>query len=89
MAQRARRLPRIRTARGREKVATVMREFYRGKLRSASGAPVTDEAQAKAIAMSEGRAAEEGRPFRMRTFMGRRRLRPVPRRRGRRLRRSR
>lgn len=43
---------------GREKSAVVMKEFYHGTLRSRSGAPVTDVQQAKAIAMSEGRAAE-------------------------------
>lgn len=39
--------------RGQEKVAAVMREFYRGTLHSSSGAIVTSPAQAKAIAMSE------------------------------------
>lgn len=47
---------------GREKAAVVMREFHRGKLRSRSGAVVTDEQQAKAIAMSEGRRAENDPP---------------------------
>lgn len=44
---------------GREKAAVVMREFHRGTLRSGSGEVVTDENQAKAIAMSEGRRAED------------------------------
>lgn len=40
------------------KAAIVMREFYRGTLRSGrSGLPVTDVQQAKAIAMSEARKA--------------------------------
>ncbi len=43
---------------GREKASVVMREFARGTLRSGSGHVVTDPQQAKAIAMSEGRAAE-------------------------------
>lgn len=43
---------------GREKAAVVMREFHHGTLRSRSGEVVTDEQQAKAIAMSEGRKAE-------------------------------
>jgi hypothetical protein len=43
---------------GREKVGVVMREFARGTLRSGSGHVVTNPQQAKAIAMSEGRAAE-------------------------------
>ena len=36
-----------------KKVAKVMREYKKGTLKSSSGAKVTDEAQAKAIAMSE------------------------------------
>lgn len=44
---------------GREKTSVVMKEFYAGKLRSRSGELVTDVQQAKAIAMSEGRAAED------------------------------
>jgi superfamily II DNA or RNA helicase len=38
---------------GRSKVAHVMREYYKGKLKSSSGQKVTSPAQAKAIAMSE------------------------------------
>lgn len=46
-------------AKGKRKVARVMREFSRGELRSGSkkGPEVTNPAQAKAIAMSEGRRA--------------------------------
>ena len=39
------------------KVAKVMREYSKGKLKSGSGQKVTSPAQAKAIAMSEGRKA--------------------------------
>jgi len=39
------------------KVAKVMREYSKGKLKSGSGAKVKSPAQAKAIAMSEGRKA--------------------------------
>jgi len=44
---------------GQRKVSKVMREFSRGDLRSGSksGPQVSDPAQAKAIAMSEGRKA--------------------------------
>jgi len=44
---------------GQRKVSKVMREFSRGALRSGSkaGPEVTNPAQAKAIAMSEGRKA--------------------------------
>ena len=43
---------------GREKAATVMKEFYHGKLRRKCGELVSDPQVAKAIAMSEGRKAE-------------------------------
>lgn len=45
------------SAKGKRKVATVMREFARGTLRSGSkkGPRVEKPAQAKAVAMSEGR----------------------------------
>lgn len=45
------------SAKGKRKVARVMREFDRGTLRSGSkrGPKVSEPAQAKAIAMSEGR----------------------------------
>ena len=40
-----------------KKVAKVMREYSKGTLKSSSGKKVTTPAQAKAIAMSEGRKA--------------------------------
>ena len=43
-----------------EKFAYVMREFKEGKLKSSSGETVTDPAQAKAIAYSESKRAENG-----------------------------
>lgn len=39
------------------KVAKVMREYSKGKLKSSSGQKVKSPEQAKAIAMSEGRKA--------------------------------
>jgi hypothetical protein len=52
-----------------------MRVFERGRLRSSSGETVTDPAQAKAIAMNEGREAEK-HGVKKRTWHGRSRLRP-------------
>lgn len=51
------------SAKGKRKVATVMREFGRGTLRSGSkrGPKVEKPAQAKAIAMSEGRRVSRAR----------------------------
>ena len=40
-------------SKAQKKVATVMREFSKGKLKSSSGQKVTNPRQAKAIAMSE------------------------------------
>jgi hypothetical protein len=40
-----------------KKVAKVMREYSKGKLKSGGGQKVTSQDQAKAIAMSEGRKA--------------------------------
>jgi len=40
-----------------KKVAMVMREYSKGKLKSSSGSKVKSDQQAKAIAMSEGRKA--------------------------------
>lgn len=60
---------------GETQASVVMRTFYAGKLRSKSGKPVTDVEQAKAICMSEGRAAEE-RGVTKREFKGRTRQRP-------------
>lgn len=37
---------------GQEKVATVMREYSKGKLKSSSGQKVTSRKQAQAIALS-------------------------------------
>lgn len=47
----------------RDKVSTVMREFKRGELNSGSakGPKVTNQKQAIAIALSEGRKAAGGR----------------------------
>jgi hypothetical protein len=45
------------TAKMKKKVAMVMREYSKGKLKSGSGGKVKTEQQAKAIAMSEGRKA--------------------------------
>jgi hypothetical protein len=60
---------------GREQAARVMREFHAGKLRTKGGKKVTNPTQAKAIAMSEARAAEK-RGVSSRTFKGRTRIRP-------------
>jgi len=38
---------------GQKKVATVMREYSKGKLKSSSGQKVTSRKQAQAIALSE------------------------------------
>lgn len=70
---------------GRRKIATVLREHKRGKLRSSSGKKVASRRQALAIALSEGRKAERGVSFRRRQFEGRRRLRPMLRSKRRRL----
>jgi hypothetical protein len=45
------------TSKIKAKVAKVMREYKSGKLKSSSGDKVTKPAQAKAIAMSEGKKA--------------------------------
>lgn len=70
-----------RKSKHQRKFGTVMREFYADKLRSSSGHDVTDPQQAKAIAHSEARKAQERKRFRRRTFRGRRRLRPPLKRR--------
>lgn len=46
----------------KEKVATVMREFKAGKLKSSSGDKVTDRKQALAIALSEARSLRAAAP---------------------------
>lgn len=43
----------MKKSKGQKKIATVMREFRKGKLKSSSGKKVTNPRQAKAIAMSE------------------------------------
>jgi len=49
------RIPKVvlRTKKAKEKIATVMREFKQGKLRSSSGQKVKSRKQALAIALSE------------------------------------
>ena len=49
----------VKSKAGQSQTATVMKEFHKGKLRSKAGEIVTDVAQAKAIAMSEGRAVQK------------------------------
>lgn len=46
------------TTKGQNKVATVMKEYSKGDLKSSSGQKVTNPAQAKAIALSEARKRE-------------------------------
>jgi hypothetical protein len=58
-----------------KQIAEVMRTFKKGKLRSSDGKTVTDPKQARAIAMSEGTAAEK-RGKEKRTWKGRTRTRP-------------
>lgn len=60
---------------GDRQASIVMRTFARGRLRTPQGKTVTKPSQAKAIAMSEKRAAEE-RGVSRRTFKGRTRMRP-------------
>jgi hypothetical protein len=43
----------LRTKKAKDKIATVMREFKQGKLRSSSGQKVKSRKQALAIALSE------------------------------------
>jgi len=43
----------LRTKKAKDKIATVMREFRQGKLRSSSGQKVRNRKQAIAIALSE------------------------------------
>jgi hypothetical protein len=51
----------LRTKKGKEKVATVMREFKRGTLRSSSGQKVRNRKQAIAIALSEAYRKVKGK----------------------------
>ena len=60
---------------GDKQAEVVMKTFQKGKLRSKDGKTVTNPAQAKAIAMSEKRAAEK-RGTEKRTWKGRTRTRP-------------
>jgi hypothetical protein len=46
---------------GKAKVATVMREFKKGELRSSSGQQVANPRQALAIALSEAGMSKKGR----------------------------
>ena len=66
----------VKTKTGTKQASKVMELFHEGKLRSSSGEIVTDIQQAKAIAMSEGRAAED-RGVKMRTWKGQKRVRPI------------
>lgn len=50
--------PGHRKGKGKKKVAVVMGEFKRGKLRSSSGAKVMKRSQATAIGLSEARFME-------------------------------
>jgi hypothetical protein len=68
-------LEKIKSSTGKKQVSRVMKVFSKGRLRSKSGETVTDPEQAKAIAMGEGRAAEE-RGVKKRSWMGRTRIRP-------------
>ena len=58
-----------------EQAGVVMKTFAAGRLRSSSGETVTDPKQARAIAASEARETEK-RGRAMRTWHGRRRMRP-------------
>lgn len=60
---------------GRKQTGIVMKEFYKKKLRSRNGKKVISPIQAKAIAMSEGRSAQE-EGISKRTWKGRTRIRP-------------
>jgi hypothetical protein len=58
-------------AKGRRKIRTVMGEYKRGTLRSASGGTVRKRKQAVAIALSEAREAGARIPRRRRTSRAR------------------
>jgi hypothetical protein len=51
----------LRTKKAKDKIATVMREFKQGKLRSSSGQKVRDRKQAIAIALSEAYRKVKGK----------------------------
>jgi hypothetical protein len=48
-----------KSKKGKKKVATVMKEWKAGGLKSGSGQPVKSKEQAVAIALSEGRKKEK------------------------------
>ena len=60
---------------GREQFRLVMKTFRTKKLRGRDGQTITDQAQAQAIAFSEGRAADK-RGTSTRTWKGSTRTRP-------------
>jgi chorismate mutase len=60
---------------GDKQASIVMKTFAAGKLRDRSGKTITDPKRAKAVAMSEKRAAEK-HGVSERTFKGRTRIRP-------------
>lgn len=60
---------------GDRQSSIVMKTFNRGRLRTPQGKTVTNPEQARAIAMSEKRAASS-RGVSRRTFKGRTRIRP-------------
>jgi hypothetical protein len=66
----------VKSSTGKKQVSRVMKVFAKGRLRSRSGKTVTDPEQAQAIAMSEGRSAEE-HGVKKRTWKGRSRIRPI------------
>ena len=75
----AKKRKRIKSELSREQIKRVMREFFAGELRDSHGNKVTSLEQAKAIAMSEARAAEASGVVDgivERTFLGRKRIRP-------------
>ena len=49
----------IKGKKGREHVGKVMRDFYKGDLKSSSGKKVTDRKQALAISLHEARAGQK------------------------------
>jgi len=51
----------LRTEKAKDKIATVMREFKQGKLRSSSGQKVKSRKQALAIALSEAYRRVKGK----------------------------
>lgn len=64
-----------RDTEGEKQTEVVMKQFHKGKLKAYGGEKVTDVQQAKAIAMSEKRAAEK-RGRGQREYKGSKRMRP-------------